>query len=682
MGYLDSLLISIRTDDYFKYKIRDSLLLPNYSLEINLLKKNIQSIDSTIFRQELQAARLQSRLNLSIIQIEELKDYVEKSKIALEKSIFKKEINFIWEDYSIPSPKSIFSITFESLELNWKLFLIQIGMQKISAIISALILLVTFYLVISTLKKLKKDENETNEGGVFSRIRFLKKNPIIGVILGLTPLLLLLFEISYFAFMTFSLAAQVILASIIIFRNYEKLIFLKWAVGVIVFLFFTVSNLYWEIAYQERMYYLIGNLLILAVLVGIKTKFKSELVEETRLITWVRNLTVLFLVLATVANILGRFSLSKILSIAGISSFAYAVVLYFFVKVLTEIIFLMIEKQKNVDYITAYLNFQEIQRRLRNILVIVAIFIWVALLLQNLSLNKYILGSLTEFMDQERKLGDSTFTFGSLFLFAGLVYLSSLIANNVSYFISLNDQNISSAPQKKLGSSVLIIRLGILTVGFFIAATAAKIPLDKIAIVLGALSVGIGFGLQTIINNLVSGLILAFEKPIQIGDDIEVGNMTGKVKEVGIRASKILAYDGSEIVVPNGDLLSQSLINWTLSNKRRRVELIIGVAYDSDMKKVKELISEVLKNDKIMKFPEPKVHMQNFGDSSVDFRVLFWVESMDIYLDVRNEVMNNIFESFLENGVEIPFPKRDLYIKSLPELKKSQQEENKKSPEE
>jgi potassium-dependent mechanosensitive channel len=257
-------------------------------------------------------------------------------------------------------------------------------------------------------------------------------------------------------------------------------------------------------------------------------------------------------------------------------------------------------------------------------------------------------------------------TFKSIFLFATLIYVSYVLANNIAYFATIKDQKYVGTRTKRLGSSILLIRLGIIIIGFFIAATAAKIPLNNITIVIGALSVGIGFGLQTIINNLVSGVILAFERPIQIGDDIEVGALSGQVKEVGIRASKILAYDGSEIIIPNGDLLSQSLINWTLSDRRRRIELIIGVAYDSDMEKVKTLLNEVLTRDRILKIPPPRVLMQKFNDSSVDFRVLFWIESMDLMLEMKNEVMNAIFTTFKENGIEIPFPKRDLYIKTLP----------------
>ncbi len=168
--------------------------------------------------------------------------------------------------------------------------------------------------------------------------------------------------------------------------------------------------------------------------------------------------------------------------------------------------------------------------------------------------------------------------------------------------------------------------------------------------------------------------------------------MSGTVKEVGIRASKILAYDGSEIVVPNGDLLSQQLINWTLSDKKRRIEIAVGVAYGSDLQKVKSVIEEVLTHEKVLKVPSPRVLMDNFGDSSVDFRVLFWVETIDIWLDMKAEIMLAIYLAFQENEIEIPFPKRDLYLKGFPEdMKESlenhfpkteyEETQNKKSPE-
>jgi small-conductance mechanosensitive channel len=201
-----------------------------------------------------------------------------------------------------------------------------------------------------------------------------------------------------------------------------------------------------------------------------------------------------------------------------------------------------------------------------------------------------------------------------------------------------------------------------------IAIAASGIPLDKIAIVLGALSVGIGFGLQTIVNNLVSGIILAFEKPIQIGDIIQVGVIEGVVKDIGIRASKIKNWEGAEVIIPNGDLLAQHLTNWTLSDKQRRVELTIGVAYDSDMDLVTSLVQEELKAEGILNAPTSRVLLHDFADNSVNFRVLFWVDDVDVWITIRDQVMRGIFKSFKENNIEIPFPQRDLYVKSFPGL--------------
>lgn len=682
LEYFDSLLGTIRNDNFFKFKIKDSLLLPNYSQEIDLLKKNLQLIDSAIFHQELQAARFQSQLSFIAIKISRLRDFIEQSKSQLEKTILQKELNFLWEDYSISSPKSVLKITLDTLELNWTLFKRQISSHIFSTIFSILLILSGIFVVQKSLSKLKEGKSESENSIIISRLRFLEKSPIIGVIIAFTPILIFLFDLGSVSFVTFSLIIQVLLCTVVIFRSFGRGLILKWLVTLVVFILFAISNLYWEIAYQERMYFLIGSILVILVLTGLKKQFKSELQIEHKLLFLGKTVTVFLLSLSIIANFFGRYSLAKTLGVAGVSGFVYFINLYFFVHLLTEIVFLLIEDKKEVNYITSFLNFKELQKRIKNILVAIAIFIWTITLIQNLALSQYFEEFLFDFLLKERVLGDSTFTFGSVLLFIGILFLSSVLANNFAYFISLKDQNTTDIPGKKLGSSVLIFRLLILTVGFFIAATAAKIPLDKITIVLGALSVGIGFGLQTIINNLVSGVILAFEKPIQIGDDIEVGTMSGKVKEIGIRASKILAYDGSEIVVPNGNLLSESLINWTLSDKRRRVELIIGVAYNSDMKKVRELILQVLKRDRVMKYPEPRVLMHNFNDSSVDFRVLFWVDTMDIFLEMRNEVMTAIFDTFLENGIEIPFPKRDLYIKTLPENLQNEGRVNKKSPEE
>ena len=198
------------------------------------------------------------------------------------------------------------------------------------------------------------------------------------------------------------------------------------------------------------------------------------------------------------------------------------------------------------------------------------------------------------------------------------------------------------------------------------AVRSIGMPLDQLTIIFSAFSVGIGFGLQNIFNNLVSGVILLFEREVQIGDIIEVGNLMGTVKEMGIRSSHIRTFEGAEVIVPNGLLISKEVVDWTLSDKSRRIEIISGVAYGSDVHKVKQLLLEVIqKHPDVKPDPEPLVLFNAMSESSLDFRLLFWTEQFDQWLRIRSEVIFAIHDALLENNISIPFPQRDLHIKSF-----------------
>ena len=227
------------------------------------------------------------------------------------------------------------------------------------------------------------------------------------------------------------------------------------------------------------------------------------------------------------------------------------------------------------------------------------------------------------------------------------------------------------APRVKMkrgvpGALALLLRIGIITIGFFFAAGAAGFGMDKMTILLGALGVGIGFGLQNIFNNLVSGIILAFERPIQEGDIIEVGELWGTVKEIGIRASTIFTFDGAEVIVPNGNLISNELINWTLTDRNRRVEVNVGVAYGTDPEKVLEILRKVsTENSEILQEPAPLALFSGFGESSLDFRLLFWIAKADSRFVVQSQVNVAVNNALKKAGMEIPFPQRDLHIRSV-----------------
>jgi potassium efflux system protein len=270
-----------------------------------------------------------------------------------------------------------------------------------------------------------------------------------------------------------------------------------------------------------------------------------------------------------------------------------------------------------------------------------------------------------DYFSESRQIGDFTFSFKSIFLFIFIIVISGVISKIVSFLASDTKSSSSNTKSSGLGSYLLLIRIGIIGVGVLIAFASAGIPLDRITIIISALGVGIGFGLQTLVNNLVSGLIIAFEKPVNLNDIIEINGQIGTMKSIGIRSSIINTWDGADVIIPNGDLLSQHLTNWTIGSSKRRFEIQVGVAYGSDLTVVKNILNDVLINNKlVLKNPLPMIWVSKFSDSSIDYSIKYWVPHFNFGNDVRSELLIEIDEAFKNNGIEIPFPQQDIHIQS------------------
>jgi small-conductance mechanosensitive channel len=194
----------------------------------------------------------------------------------------------------------------------------------------------------------------------------------------------------------------------------------------------------------------------------------------------------------------------------------------------------------------------------------------------------------------------------------------------------------------------------------------AGLDLQKFTIIVGALGVGIGFGMQNIVNNFVSGLILLFERPVKVGDIINLGEDWGTISKIGLRSTVVETFDRSEVIVPNADLIAQKVTNWTFTSKVVRVNLPVGVAYGSPLEKVLEILNKAaLEHPEVLSQPEPNTIFEKFGNSSIDFTLRFWVHSVDERLRIRTEVAVIVDNMFRENGITIPFPQQDLHLCSV-----------------
>ncbi|NOY83937.1 MAG: mechanosensitive ion channel family protein [Nitrospirae bacterium] len=263
-------------------------------------------------------------------------------------------------------------------------------------------------------------------------------------------------------------------------------------------------------------------------------------------------------------------------------------------------------------------------------------------------------------------LGKSQFTLWSivyiLILLTLLFYLTAKMRVWVVRVLR-SKKNIDVGVSEATGS---IVRYVLISIGFLMILQSAGVDLSAITVLAGALGIGVGFGLQNITSNFVSGIIILFERPIKVGDRIEVNNILGDVVNISPRATTIVSNDNISIIVPNSEFISSTVINWSHTDRLVRYRIPVGVSYDSDPEAVRDILLEAAaEHPGVLKNPEAQVLLDEFADSALIFILSVWTNTFtERPLILRSELNYIIFKKLKAHGVEIPFPQRDLHIRS------------------
>jgi potassium efflux system protein len=667
-------LDAISKDSVLKILPADSSLATTYLIQKIAIDSKYHRLDTTNKKVTVKVGLLQNRVSAIYITVLDMKDQIDSKIRDFSIRAVSQEYNNIWA-MEADEGNDFGTATKATMDMNAKLFSFFIG-RDVLIHISGLVLLFAFFAWVRASRRKILRDNESAED-VLSQANYVVKHPIASSLIITFTLLPNFYDHPPVVVLeTFFLVLM--LAILYIVKKACPAAMFRYIAAIFVITFlYSLSNLYIQVTNIDRVTILILSLAASVVSFLFLQKVRKAKDDFLPYTGFILKAFIFMQAVSFLCNVFGRVSLAKIIGVTTVYNLWLALAMYYIVHMAMEALFLQLEAGKNSNNLTSYIDYKLLQNKFRSVLSVLAALLWLVMLTQNLSIEDTVFDFLGDFLTKSRSIGgtNTQFTFQSVIIFVAVIWLSSIASKIISYLydVSAKHANDIDVAKKKNRTSTLLIRIGVIALGFFLAVAASGVPIDKITIIISAFGIGIGFGLQNIVNNLVSGLILAFEKPIQVGDIIEVDSRSGTIMDIGIRASKIATADGAEVIIPNGDLISHHVINWTLSNNNRRVELIIGVAYGSDIAKVKEVLLNLLRgHEDIMTEPSPSVFVHNLNESSVDFRLFFWAADINTWLGLKSRVLADIYDAFNKEGIEIPFRQQDVRViwpKGLPPIK-------------
>jgi small-conductance mechanosensitive channel len=304
-----------------------------------------------------------------------------------------------------------------------------------------------------------------------------------------------------------------------------------------------------------------------------------------------------------------------------------------------------------------------LQERGERLLSWIAAALWVVAALKSAELFDSLSDGLHSVLTATLRVGSFSVSLGDVLAFAVTIWLSFLVSRFARFVLA---EDVYPRVRLRRGMPYALstmLHYVILLLGFWVALSAAGINLDRFALLAGAFGVGVGIGMQNIVNNFISGLILLFERPVQVGDTVQIGELSGEVRRIGIRSSTVRTGDGAEVIVPNASLIANPVTNWALSDRMRRIDLAVRVAYDSDPEQVIEILRSVaVTHPLVMETPAPVALFVGFGDSALSFELRAWTDRFEQWGTIRSELALAVIKSFGEAGIRIPMPQHDVRV--------------------
>ncbi len=646
-------LKTVLSDSIFQRLYNDSSLRNNFDKKLVRLERKWNRTDSTTKSNVDSLNAMKVKLSDNSMNLSNMLNIMDLRLDRASRQLFGPEINYLWQKAQKDTLDNDSTQRVQGLLISEEkaigYYFSQTSGERVLVIILGILLFIWLYFRRKLLKSLKEP------GGSFDflNIMYLNNYPVLSLLVILISLLPLFDAYAPASYISIQFIVLLAVATIIFIRKGDPAFRFNWLILVALFIAYTFTYLLVEPT-------VVARLCLIAIQVNsilFSFLFLRKLKNNLPYYKWIKRAVITGIILSglgVLCNLFGRLSLSGILGMAGIFAVMQAVILPVFIDTIIEIILLQLQSSRMKKGLVEPFDISNIVGKVKLPLVVIAILLWFIMLTSNLNIYYRITNSVADFLTAQRVIGNISFKLISVLYFFFIIWFAHILQRLISFLLGETGiENEDSSPvSKKQHSRLLIIRLLVLIGGYMLAIAASGLPLDKLTFLIGALGVGIGMGLQNIVNNFVSGIILIFDGSLKIGDDVEVGGQAGKVKEIGIRASTINTAEGADIIIPNGNILSQNILNWTFSNNEKRIEIkftLSGNELDANL--INEVINSTLKNiPNVISQRNPVILFTKVANETCSLTVRFWtiINKADI---VKSEAMIKLSAAFYERSI-------------------------------
>lgn len=530
-------------------------------------------------------------------------------------------------------------------------------------------LIFSFLLILGTISYLRKRANNLyrQDSKIVITNNVVLKRPLLSSIIILVYAIFFVFDIPdqlrYFIFLIAILPLSILLNELKSeFRNQYVFFFILFS------LLFICLSAFSEAIKELRFVMLLINMSLLYILILIKKKKTIIEKENPYWLGTLNNLigiSIFFSILAIISNVIGSVQLSLVFTRTIIGTFLAFIVIKESVKLIQNFIYLLLlgplYKVSNIIKEDNTVVMQWVDKFLR----IASYVYWLYIILGLLKIREPVIDFIVKIISTPLVVGELSISLWNLLVFYLIMQISIWFSKFVRYFLEKEVYPRTHVDKGVSGTISLMLKYSIAFIGFLFALSGAGLELSKVVIGISALGVGIGFGLQNIVNNFVSGIILALERPITIGDIVKVDEIEGVVKDIGIRASQIRTWEGADVLVPNGYLISGKLTNWTFIDRSRRLDVEIHLSTEADISQVNKIILDAVgKVEDVSKTLHPIVNYEGIRDGHSIIKLYAWIDDLNHGFRVGTALRIAVFKALNKEGYDISIPVLDVSVKS------------------